>query len=232
MAQDEPDKPDPSPRHAGIAPAIEETIERTWPSADKASRRVQGFFSDIGLAALQSRADPQSRAEPQPPTAAATLPAPNPGVELLKVLGITALSIGGGVLLVKAFSALFETPRPPTRRAFDELDELDDEPITVQHVQHVHQHQHVQHVHPVTRVEHVIERAVPGPKGDKGDPGRPGRQGPRGPQGPRGQGQQGPRGPRGPQGKPGKVRTKTKTKTRTTPLRGARPKKAGGFFDD
>lgn len=256
MAQDDA-PPDRSPE-PGIAPAIEETIERTWPSADTpgAKARAMSFFANILPNTEDLQPKSASASPPLPAPAARPSPTRTSGKDVLAVLGTVALTVSGVILIGKAVEAATAPKRRSLPYGFDlddldDLDELDDlapalpTPLTVDTsliraavsdavAKSFDEGKAVQHIHhhPVTRVEQVIERAVPGPKGDRGPRGDRGPKGDsiQGPRGPKGPKGDSIRGPRGPQGRPGKVRTRTQT--RTVPLRGAKPKASKGFFDD
>lgn len=149
MAQDAPASPARLPS-TPISPAIEDAIERTWPSSPPAvdaapddttpfdvALRVAGFFFRIkeqmklreahnaerlsALPVVEVQPAPAPPPEPQP-TAAPSSGPPDP----LKMLGYAALGIGGAILIGKTFSAIAEhkqRQRQRQRRLADQLEE-------------------------------------------------------------------------------------------------------------
>jgi len=132
MAQDAPSSPTRLPS-TPIAPAVEETIEHTWPSTPEPVGakgtpldvlvRVSGFFSRIEEQKrlreefIRANATPVQTA---PPVQAQPRPKPAPGPpDLLKILGYAALGIGAAVIVGKTISTITERKQRQRRLALD-----------------------------------------------------------------------------------------------------------------
>ncbi|MAT07311.1 MAG: hypothetical protein CL424_19960 [Acidimicrobiaceae bacterium] len=131
-----------------IAPAIEEAIERTWPSTPKLEPvgakgtpldvllRVSGFFSRIEEQKRRREEFIRAHAAPvqtAPPVQIQPRPRPAPGPpDLLKVLAYAALGVGTAVIVGKTISTITERKQRQRRLALEAEEQAADALIDLQ----------------------------------------------------------------------------------------------------